>query len=84
MARESLGLQILILIFDGFWRSLAPRTRGNRFPVSKSPSLANGGFIASNLMVVFQKNFKKLYVFLVFVYFLSPLEALWSRHWYSD
>ena len=55
-ARCPLGARILTWIFDGFWRSPAPRTRGDRFPISKSPSLANGAFIASNSIIVFTKN----------------------------
>ena len=76
--------RIFTFIFDGFWGSLAPRTRGDRFPVSKSPSPTSGTFVASHLTAVFQKKkSKNIWHFLVFLYFLYPLEALWSRDWYS-
>ena len=75
-----LGPQILTLIFDGFWMSLAPRTRGNRFPVSKSPSLTNGASIASNLIVVFKKIKKKVKCFFSFSSFsISPWSPIESR-----
>ena len=77
--RDPLGAPILIWIFDGFWRSLAPKTRWDRFPVSKSPLPTSGAFVASYLTAVFQKNRKKKNK-----PFFFPPEALEHRHWYSD
>ena len=64
--RDPLGAWILTWIFESFWGDLAARTWGDRFPLSKSPSLASGAFIASNLIIVFQKSRKNVICFLSF------------------
>ena len=70
--------------FHGFWGSWGPGSRGNRFPVSKSPIPPLETFVRPHLMGVFEKTQKNIRFFLVFVKFLHPLEAVEPWGCYSD